>query len=145
MKKDEELILPTHITLIVNLTDLPNYYEHYDIKYLAQQWPPGDFKEVMESIEAVRELGQSTLLHGGSNLDHPVTAIAVYLMNRYALRYKERFRWSLFKTLEFLNSKVEGLKFSLESFELLKREELTLLRKEVRLSYNWDVRCEDTE
>lgn len=93
----------------------------------------------------MRGEGQSTLVHGGWNLDRPVTVVGVYLMNRYAMRYKERFRWSLFKTIEYLDSKVQGLKFSLESFELLKREELRLLGEEVRLSYNWDVRCEDSE
>lgn len=47
----------------------------------------------------MREEGQSALIHGGRNLDQPVTVVTVYLMNRYAMRYKERFRWSLFKTI----------------------------------------------
>jgi hypothetical protein len=51
--KDEELILPTHVTLIVNLTNLPNY-EHYGIRYFVNQWPILDFREVVEGIEGVR-------------------------------------------------------------------------------------------
>jgi hypothetical protein len=57
--------------------------------------------------------------------------------------YEERFRWSLFKTLEFVASRVEGLAFSQQSFELLKRHELALLNEEVRLSYNWEQRTTD--
>jgi hypothetical protein len=40
---------------------------------------------------------------------------------------------------------VEGLAFSSQSFELLKRHELTLLNEEVRLSYNWEQRPIDAD
>lgn len=61
------------------------------------------------------------------------------------MQYEERFRWSLFKTIEFINSRVHSLTFSSQSFELLKKHELDMLNEEARLSYNWEGRPTDTE
>ena len=56
-----------------------------------------------------------------------------------------RFRWSLFKTLEFMQSRVQNLSFDQDHFETLKLLEMELLKEEVKLTYNWKQKPSDLQ
>ena len=56
-----------------------------------------------------------------------------------------RFRWSLFKTLEFIQSRVPNISFDQNNFETLKLLEMELLKEEVKLTYNWKQKPADIQ
>jgi len=69
--QDEDFILLNHVNGVVNCTSgfLPNYFEHYQIKYVQVEWR--SFKtdrelgsEVVGFIERVRGEGQAVMIHG---------------------------------------------------------------------------------
>lgn len=71
---------------------IPNYYEHYDIKYFNVQWPVEShlWDDFCEDIERVREEGDTVVLHGVEHLEAPATLSALYLMKKYAMLYSSQ-------------------------------------------------------
>lgn len=56
---------------------------------------------IFEFIEEAMEAGESCLIHSMHGKSRSCAVLASYLMKKYS--------WSLNKTLEFVNSKKEGL------------------------------------
>jgi hypothetical protein len=70
------------VAVVLNLTHLPNYYLHYGIQYPQVQWPCQQYRDIIDAIAQAKELGESVLIHGNEDLDRPVAAATIYLMER---------------------------------------------------------------
>ena len=64
----------------------------------------------------------------------PVCWLLSFLCIGIQVDIQIRFRWSLFKTLEFMQSRVQNLSFDQDHFETLKLLEMELLKEEVKLT-----------
>jgi protein-tyrosine phosphatase len=98
------------VTHVINCAakQVPNHYKAIGIKYLPLLWLDSDNQtlfdlqdkttsRIFEFIESAARKGESILVHSVRGQSRAASALACYFMIKY--------RWSLIKTLEFLDSR----------------------------------------
>ena len=97
----------THIINTASL-QISNYWANIGVKYLNFEWLDDDTQilfdseniiseKIFEFVEEAHKNGESCLVHSVKAQGRAAVALAVYFMRKY--------KWSLYKTLEFLNSR----------------------------------------
>lgn len=112
--QDLEFVVANKVTHVVNCTarQVPNHWEPIGVRYLTYTWLDQDtqvvldprdevFRDVFTFIERATNNGESVLIHSVRDLSKPLVLLTSYLMRK--------FRWGMFKTLEFLGSRVQNL------------------------------------
>ncbi|CAG9314642.1 unnamed protein product [Blepharisma stoltei] len=112
--QDLEFVVSSKVTHIINCaaTQLPNHWEPIGISYLSFPWQDLDsqiifdanstsFDECYDFIEEAVDACESVLIHSVLGKSRCICVVAGYIMKKY--------RWTLVKTLEFLNSRRPNL------------------------------------
>ena len=111
---------------------LPNYWEHLGIKYLTYYWTDKSTQVILDSkdkianqsydfINEALEANESVLIHSGKNQNRACIIAALWIMRKY--------RWSLLKTLEFLNYRKPNLDIRTHFIQQLTAYESRLISK----------------
>lgn len=108
--QDLEFVVSNKVSHIVNCAgrEIPNHWEPVGIEYLTFYWVDQDNQvlfdpednitnEILNFIDEALENGESCLVHSIRGQSRASVALSAYFMQKY--------RWSLYKTLEFLNSR----------------------------------------
>eukprot|EP00357_Protocruzia_adherens_P032800 CAMPEP_0114973418 /NCGR_PEP_ID=MMETSP0216-20121206/941_1 /TAXON_ID=223996 /ORGANISM="Protocruzia adherens, Strain Boccale" /LENGTH=607 /DNA_ID=CAMNT_0002333903 /DNA_START=99 /DNA_END=1920 /DNA_ORIENTATION=+ len=108
--QDLEFVVANKVTHIINCAarQIPNHWEPIGVNYLSYYWFDNDSQiildakdqvglEVFRFIESATANGESCLVHSVRGQNRTCTVLAAYLMRKY--------KWTLLKTLEFLNSR----------------------------------------
>ena len=112
--QDLEFVISNKVSHIVNWAgrEIPNHWEPVGIEYLTFYWVDQDNQvlfdpddnitnEILNFIDEALENGESWLVHSIRGQSRASVALSAYFMQKY--------RWSLYKTLEFLNSRRPNL------------------------------------
>jgi protein-tyrosine phosphatase len=108
--QDLEFVVANKVTRIINCAarQIPNHWEPIGVAYLSLYWLDQDSQILFEPkeempdaifkfIEEAQVLGESVLVHSVRGQSRCIAVVALFLMLK--------FRWALFKALEFLNSR----------------------------------------
>lgn len=105
--QDLEFVVANKVTRIINWAgrQIPNHWEPIGVNYMTFFWGDEGFydsmatttQEIFEFIEETLDKSESVLVHSARGQSRASTVIAIYMMKKY--------RWTLLKTLEFLNSR----------------------------------------
>ncbi|TNV72288.1 hypothetical protein FGO68_gene11213 [Halteria grandinella] len=108
--QDLEFVVANKVTHVINCAgkQIPNHWEPIGVSYLTFFWLDQDNQIVLDVkdeasnaifdfIEEAHSATESVLVHSVRGQSRATCALAAYIMKRY--------RWSLLKTLEFLNSR----------------------------------------
>ena len=109
--QDIDTIVMNHITHIVNTASpsLPNHFQNYGAVYLCFSFVDADKAIILDSldknisavvkfVEEAKLEGESVLIHGSNSYTVSMVMFCAYLMVRY--------KWSMYKTVEFLESRM---------------------------------------
>lgn len=112
--QDLEFVVSSKVTHIINCAagELPNHWEPIGIAFLSFLWEDSDtqqlfnandssFDECYEFIEDALNACESVLIHSVNGKNRCMTVVAGYIMKKY--------RWTLVKTMDFLNSRRPNL------------------------------------
>lgn len=101
------------VTHIINCagSQVPNHWIPLGVKYLALNWQDNSQQTVQDSvvneccsfIELALAQAESVLVHSVRGQNRACVIITIFLMRRYSLKRRGRYRWTLMKALEFLN------------------------------------------
>lgn len=108
--QDLEFVVANKVTRVVNCagTQMPNHWEPVGILYLTLNWQDDEKQTLFDSQERIPDEiyrfmetaianHESVLVQSQKAMNRACFVIASFVMRRY--------RWSLLKTLEFLNSR----------------------------------------
>lgn len=108
--QDLEFVVNNKVTHIINCSgrQIPNHWEPIGVAYLTFYWLDVDNQvlfdkndkittEILNFIEEAHEKGESVLVHSNRGQSRASAVLVVYFIQKY--------KWTLFKTLEFLNSR----------------------------------------
>jgi len=108
--QDLELLVTNKVTHIINCAgrELPNHWEQVGVVYFTLAWQESDYQTLFEGrtdiltqlykfIENALIKGESVLVHSMKGINRCSCVIAAYCMKKY--------RWTLYKTLEFIQSR----------------------------------------
>lgn len=141
--QDLEFVVTNKVNRIINCAgkQIPNHWETVGVQYMTFYWLENDKQiifdhkdEVMNNtykfIEEALLVGDSVLVHSVRGHNRSVCIISAYLMRK--------FRWTLYKTLEFLHSRRPDLEIRANFFNqlLVIENRLTKLGFGAK-SYNW--------
>jgi protein-tyrosine phosphatase len=103
-------VVANKVTHIINCAgrQIGNYWESIGVVYLTFFWQDNEnqmlfdrqektTRQIFDFIEAAQKRSESVLVHSVKGQSRASSVLAVYLMRKY--------RWSMIKTLEFLNSR----------------------------------------
>jgi hypothetical protein len=132
--QDFEFAVTNKVTHIINCSgrQIWNFWEHLGIKYLTFNWFDHDNQVVLDSsdnnidmifnfIEEAHEKAESCLVHSVRGQNRAATALSAYLMKKY--------KWSLYKAIEFLNNRRPDLEIRASFIQQLSRFEKRLYEK----------------
>jgi len=141
--QDLELLITNKVTHIINCSgrEMPNHWEAVGVVYLTLPWQESDYQTLFEGrsdimtsiykfIETVLNKGESVLVHSLKGINRCCCVIAAYCMKKY--------RWTLYKTLEFIQSRKPNVSIRPNFLSQL----MSLENKLARLgfaakTYNW--------
>ncbi|CAI2386297.1 unnamed protein product [Moneuplotes crassus] len=108
--QDLEFVVNNKVTHVINCSgrQIANHWEPIGVAYLTFYWLDVDNQvlfdkegrithEIFSFIEEAHENGESVLVHSNRGQSRASAVLAVFFMQKY--------KWTLFKTLEFLNSR----------------------------------------
>lgn len=114
--QDLEFVVANKVTRVINCSgrQIPNHWEPIGVIYMTFFWGDDGMwinhdrkalyeimaattKEIFDFIEETLEKSESVLVHSARGQSRASAVIAIYMMKKY--------RWTLLKTLEFLNSR----------------------------------------
>lgn len=108
--QDLEFVVTNKVTHVINCAgrQIPNHWEPIGVAYLTFYWFDQDNQvlfdmedkiayEIFNFIEEALVRAESVLVHSVRGQSRASAVLAVYFMQKY--------KWTLFKTLEFLNSR----------------------------------------
>lgn len=108
--QDQEFVVANKVTHIINCAgkQVPNHWEGRGVVYLTFQWldlenqiifdqKDTTTKAIYDFIENAIKKYESVLVHSVRGQSRSSSVLAAYFMRKY--------RWSMLKTLEFLNSR----------------------------------------
>lgn len=132
--QDYEFVITNKVTHIINTSGLQirNYWESIGVKYLTFDWVDQDCQVILDSsntnankiynfIEETCEQGESCLVHSVRGQSRASTVLAAYFM--------KKFKWSLYKTIEFLNNRRPDLEIRASFIRQLSYYEKRLLHE----------------
>jgi hypothetical protein len=132
--QDYEFVITNKVTHIINCAGLHirNYWESIGVKYLTFEWVDQDCQVILDSnnnnankiynfIEEAYEQGESCLVHSVRGQSRASTVLAAYFMKKY--------KWSLYKTIEFLNNRRPDLEIRASFIRQLSYYEKRLLQE----------------
>ena len=132
--QDYEFVITNKVTHIINTSGLQirNYWESIGVKYLTFDWVDQDCQIILDSnnnnankiyhfIEEAYEQGESCLVHSLRGQSRASTVLAAYFM--------KKFKWSLYKTIEFLNNRRPDLEIRASFIGQLSYYEKRLLQE----------------
>ncbi|KAM3147524.1 hypothetical protein pb186bvf_000331 [Paramecium bursaria] len=140
--QDLEFVVSNKVTHIINCCSkqLPNVFENFGVKYLKFNWSETDQQvlfeqntanEIFQFIEEAHSQGESCLVHSVRGLQRSCCALAAYFMRKY--------KWKLYKTLEFLNSRRPDLEIRASFYHQMTQLEIKLQKRgEGAVSSSWD-------
>ena len=108
---------------------MPNLWEHIGVSYLTYQWVDQENQvlfdrqdkitdQIFDFIETATESSESVLVHSVRGQSRSSSVLVVYLMRK--------FKWTLLKTLEFLNSRRPELEIRINFIQQLSDYEARL-------------------
>ncbi|CAD8184443.1 unnamed protein product [Paramecium octaurelia] len=139
--KDLEFVIQNKVTRIINCAakQLPCVFENYGVIYLKFNWleneqqilfPNDTANEIYQFIEQAHNNGESVLVHSVRGQSRSCCALTAYFMRKY--------KWKLYKTLEFLNSRRPDLEIRANFYHQLSQLESKLSKKgQGGLSSSW--------
>lgn len=132
--QDYEFVVTNKVTHIINTSGLQirNYWESIGVKYLTFDWVDQDCQVILDSnntnankifnfIEEAYDQGESCLVHSVRGQSRASTVLAAYFMKKY--------KWSLYKTIEFLNNRRPDLEIRASFIRQLSYYEKRLLQE----------------
>lgn len=132
--QDYEFVITNKVTHIINTSGLQirNYWESIGVKYLTFDWVDQDCQIILDAnnnnankiynfIEEAYEQGESCLVHSLRGQSRASTVLAAYFM--------KKFKWSLYKTIEFLNNRRPDLEIRASFIRQLSYYEKRLLQE----------------
>ena len=106
--QDLEFVVANKVTHIINCASkqVANHWEAIGVKYFSLYWQDSDiqlivdkkgllFNKLYDFIESTLTQGESVLVHSVRGQCRCICVVTAYMMRKY--------RWNLFKTLEFIN------------------------------------------
>lgn len=144
ISKDLEFIVSNKVTHIMNCAgkQVPNVFENFGVKYLSFNWQENDsqilfdqrdntLNELFQFIEEAHINGESCLVHSVRGQSRSCCALAAFFMKKY--------KWKLYKTLEYLNARRPDLEIRASFFHQLNQLESRLLKSgQGAYSSSWD-------
>jgi len=125
---DAEFVVANKVSHIINCAgkQIPNQWENNGIKYLTFFWLDQEnqmlfdredktTKNIYDFIESAGKKSESVLVHSVRGQSRAASVLAVYFMRKY--------RWSMIKTLEFLNSRRPELEIKAKFIDQLNEYE----------------------
>jgi len=132
--QDIEFVVANKVTHIINCAgkQIPNHWEPIGVAYLTFFWLDQDNQVVLDSkdeasnaifdfIEEAAQSTESVLVHSIRGQSRATCTLAAYIMRKY--------RWSLLKSLEFLNSRRPDLEIRATFIHQLSAYEQRLQQK----------------
>lgn len=112
--EDMDFLLSNKISKVINCAgnEVSNHFGKFGIEYLTFQWEEyklvdiddGLANDIYNFIENAFSSLEGILIHSYNGKNRCVIAIVIYFMKKY--------KWSLIKSLEFLNAKKPGLELT---------------------------------
>lgn len=141
--QDFEFVVTNKVTHIINCAgkQIPNYWETVGVAYLTYDWMDSEnqivfdnkgevVNEIFNFIEDAVKLGEGVLVHSLKGQSRSCCVLTAYFMKRY--------RWSLYKTLEFLTSRRSDLEIRTSFYhQLLNLESRLFQQVEGQVTVNW--------
>jgi len=141
--QDFEFVVTNKVTHIINCAgkQIPNYWETVGVAYLTYDWMDSEnqivfdnkgevVNEIFAFIEDAVKLGEGVLVHSLKGQSRSCCVLTAYFMKRY--------RWSLYKTLEFLTSRRSDLEIRTSFYhQLLNLESRLFQQVEGHVTVNW--------
>ncbi|CAD8107636.1 unnamed protein product [Paramecium sonneborni] len=139
--KDLEFVIQNKVSHIINCASrqLPCVFENYGVLYLKFNWQENEqqvlfqnniVNEIYNFIEQAHNNGESVLVHSIRGQSRSCCALAAFFMRKY--------KWKLYKTLEFLNTRRPDLEIRASFYHQLTQLEQKLSKKgEGGLSSSW--------
>ena len=137
-----EFIFANKVTRIINCAgrQLQNRWENIGVIYLTFNWHDSENQilydlqdkvtcQIYDFIDKAAEQAESVLVHSVRGQSRASAVIAAYLMRKY--------RWSLLKTLEFLNWRRSDLEIRESFIQQLSDYETRLLKRQIPCTKVW--------
>lgn len=149
--QDLEFVVGNKVTHIVNCAgrQVPNHWEPIGVRYLSYMWLDQDgqvrldprdevFRDVFQFIERAASSSESVLIHSARDISKPIVLLASYFMRK--------FRWDMYKSLEFLGSRLPNMRLSQGFVQQLVQLEGKLKREGMApRSTDWRVKAFEDE
>lgn len=141
--QDLEFVVANKVTHIINCASkqVANHWEAIGVKYFSLYWQDSDiqvivdkkgqlFNKLFEFIESTLNLGESVLVHSVRGQCRCICVVTAYMMRKY--------RWNLFKTLEFINFRRPDMEIRPNFLSQLAMLEKKYLKKGMIYSTDWN-------
>ena len=141
--QDLEFVVANKVTHIINCASkqVANHWEAIGVKYFSLYWQDSDiqvivdknellFSKLYEFIESTLAQGESVLVHSARGQCRCICVVTVYMMRKY--------RWNLFKTLEFINFRRPDMDVRPNFLSQLAHLEQKYAKKGLICSSDWD-------
>lgn len=141
--QDLEFVVANKVSHIINCAakQVPNHWEAIGIQYFSLYWQDSDsqiivdkkaqvFKKLYDFIDSTLTTGESVLVHSVRGQCRCICVVANYMMIKY--------RWSLFKALEFLNFRRPDMEVRPNFLNQLTVLEKKYLKKGMIVSGEWN-------
>ncbi|KAM3138929.1 hypothetical protein pb186bvf_008942 [Paramecium bursaria] len=149
--QDREFIITNKVTHIINCagTQIANKWAQAGVKYLTFNWLENDqeilfdekgdnVNKIFGFIEECFHQGESCLVHSVRGQSRSCCVLAAYFMKKYS--------WTLYKTLEYLNSRRPDLEIRASFFYQLNALESRLAKQGTKRTASWnELTHDDTE
>jgi protein-tyrosine phosphatase len=149
--QDLEFIVTNKVTHIINCAgkQIPNHWEPIGVSYLTLNWMETDYQvlfdakdevmnEIFKFMDGAQNRAESLLVHSLKGQNRSCCVLAAYFMKRY--------RWTLYKTLEFLHSRKPNLEIRSNFFSQLMALESKLTKLGFGAkTHNWAEVGDDTK
>ncbi|CAD8169326.1 unnamed protein product [Paramecium octaurelia] len=148
--QDREFIVNNKVTHIINCsgTEVQNKWNMMNIKYLTFNWLEQDNEVLFDDknenvnkiyafIEECFQQGESCLVHSLRGQSRACCVLAAYFMKKYS--------WTLYKTLEYLNSRRPDLEIRASFFYQLNALESKMNKSGPKRTASWNELTQDEQ
>ncbi|CAK55778.1 unnamed protein product (macronuclear) [Paramecium tetraurelia] len=139
--QDLEFIVTNKVSRIVNCAckQIPNHWESIGIVYMSLPWIDNDtqvklqdlINQVIKFMDDALNNGESVIVHSIRGHNRSIAVLCVYFMKKY--------RWTLYKTLQFMHSRRPDLEIRANFFNQLLAIETKFQKNGFGAkTYNWE-------